>query len=57
VVALTAFVKRGDEERAAAAGCERYFTKPIDTKSFADDIAATLAGCVARRRRELRRAD
>ena len=57
VVALTAFAKRGDEERAAAAGCERYFTKPIDTKSFAEDIAAILAASVARRRQELRRAD
>jgi CheY-like chemotaxis protein len=57
VVALTAFAKRGDEERAAAAGCERYFTKPIDTKSFAEDIAATLATCVARRRQELLRAN
>jgi CheY-like chemotaxis protein len=57
VVALTAFVKRGDEEQAAAAGCERYFTKPIDIKSFADDIADTLAACIARHRRELLRAD
>jgi CheY-like chemotaxis protein len=56
VVALTAFVKRGDEEQAAAAGCERYFTKPIDTQSFAEDIAATLAACVARRRQEMLRA-
>jgi two-component system cell cycle response regulator DivK len=57
VVALTAFVKRGDEERAAAAGCERYFTKPIDTKSFAEDIAAILAASVARRRQDLLRTD
>jgi CheY-like chemotaxis protein len=57
VVALTAFVKRGDEEQAAAAGCERYFTKPVDIKSFAEDIAETLADCVARRRQELLRAD
>lgn len=57
VVALTAFAKRGDEERAAAAGCERYFTKPIDTKSFAEKIAETLAGCAARRREELLKAD
>jgi len=57
VIALTGFVKRGDEERAAAAGCERYFTKPIDIESFAEDIAETLAACVARRRRDLERAD
>jgi CheY-like chemotaxis protein len=57
VVALTAFVKHGDREQAAAAGCERYFTKPIDTKSFAEDIAETLAACLARRRQELLRTD
>jgi CheY-like chemotaxis protein len=57
VVALTAFAKRGDEEQAAAAGCERYFTKPIDIKSFADDIARTLAASVSRRRHQLLRAD
>ena len=57
VVALTAFAKRDDEEHAAAAGCERYFTKPIDTKSFAEDIAETLQACIARRRQELLRAD
>ena len=57
VVALTAFVKRDDEERAAAAGCERYFTKPIDTQSFAADIAAILAASAARRRAQLLRGD
>jgi CheY-like chemotaxis protein len=57
VVALTAFIKRDDEERAAAAGCERYFTKPIDTRSFAADIAAILADYAARRRAQLLRAD
>jgi CheY-like chemotaxis protein len=53
VVALTAFAKRGDEERAAAAGCERYFTKPINTASFGEDIADALAAAVARRRQQL----
>ena len=57
VVALTAFAKRGDEEQAASAGCERYFTKPVDINSFGEDIAETLQACAARRRRELLRAD
>jgi CheY-like chemotaxis protein len=57
VVALTAFAKRGDEERAQLAGCERYFIKPIDTKSFGEDIAETLAAYTAQRRKELLRAD
>jgi CheY-like chemotaxis protein len=56
VVALTAFAKRGDEQRAAAAGCDRYFTKPIDTKSFGESIVETLASSVARREREFRTA-
>jgi CheY-like chemotaxis protein len=56
VVALTAFAKRGDEQHAAAAGCDRYFTKPIDTKNFGDRIADTLASSVTRREREFRTA-
>jgi CheY-like chemotaxis protein len=56
VVALTAFAKRGDEQNAAAAGCERYFVKPIDTKTFGEKIVQTLAASEARRRKELRTA-
>ena len=50
VVALTAFAKRGDEERAQLAGCERYFIKPIDTKSFGGGPAETLLRNTARHR-------
>jgi CheY-like chemotaxis protein len=56
VVALTAFAKRDDEENAAAAGCDRYFTKPIDIKTFGEQIAETLAAAAARRSKELRTA-
>ena len=42
VVALTAFAMRGDEERAAAAGCRTYIVKPIDIKRFAEQISEIL---------------
>jgi len=34
VVALTAQAMRGDDLRAAEAGCAAYITKPVDTQSF-----------------------
>jgi CheY-like chemotaxis protein len=42
VVALTAFAMRGDEERAAAAGCRGYIVKPIDIRRFAEQISELL---------------
>jgi CheY-like chemotaxis protein len=42
VVALTAFAMRGDDEKAKAAGCDGYLTKPIDTRSIAQEIAEIL---------------
>ena len=43
VVALTAFAMKGDEERARAAGCDGYITKPIDTRTLPAQVAEFLA--------------
>jgi CheY-like chemotaxis protein len=42
IVALTASAMRGDEEKALAAGCTGYITKPIDTRTFGRQIRALL---------------
>jgi CheY-like chemotaxis protein len=36
VVALTAQAMRGDEDRAAVAGCAAFLTKPLDGRAFRD---------------------
>jgi CheY-like chemotaxis protein len=42
IVALTAFAMKGDAERAFAAGCDGYITKPFDTRKLAFQVADAL---------------
>ena len=44
VIALTAHAMAGDEERAMEAGFDGYITKPIDVRSFPDQVANVLEG-------------
>jgi CheY-like chemotaxis protein len=38
VVALTALAMLGDRERTLEAGCAGYISKPINTRTFADEV-------------------
>jgi len=42
VVALTAFAMRQDRERALSAGFDGYLEKPINVRSFPDQVRAHL---------------
>jgi CheY-like chemotaxis protein len=42
IVALTAHAMAGDRELAFAAGCSGYISKPIDTRTFGDQVRAFL---------------
>ena len=49
VIALTAHAMKGDQEAAEAAGCDGYISKPIDTRTLADQV-----GAVVERQRQVR---
>jgi CheY-like chemotaxis protein len=53
IVALTAFAMKGDEQKAVAAGCDGYITKPIDTRNIGTQVQALLQAANSRKRNSI----
>ena len=49
IVALTAFAIKGDDAKVTAAGCAGYITKPIDTRTLANQVRAYIEADAAGR--------
>ncbi len=47
IIALTAFAMKGDDQKALAAGCDGYITKPIDIHQLPVQVAEILGGPVS----------
>lgn len=48
IVALTSYAMAGDREKALAAGCTGYIEKPINPKTFTDQVLRYLEAGTAR---------
>ena len=48
ILALTAFAMKGDDDKALAAGCDGYITKPIDTRNLVSQLMRFLPSIAAR---------
>lgn len=44
VVAVTSYAMKGDRDKALAAGCAGYITKPIDKVTLLQEVASHLGG-------------
>ncbi len=44
ILAITAYAMKGDEQKALDAGCDAYISKPIDTRTLPDIVAAYMKG-------------
>jgi CheY-like chemotaxis protein len=42
IIGLTSYAMQGDKEKAMAAGCTGYITKPIDTRKFLKTVSKYL---------------